>query len=211
MKFWYNPPVIAKKIFSDFQWESKIDKILFTFDDGPTIENTERILKELNHQKIKAIFFCVGNNIKNNPSLGNEILGEGHSIGNHTFNHQILTKTTQSIANVEIDSVNHLLKEQHNYDVKYFRPPHGRFDFSTSKTLKKRNLQNIMWSLLTYDYQNDLNLVKFAVTKYLKQNSIIVLHDSMKSKDIILDSIKLILDQASKKNFKIGEPVECLK
>ncbi|MBZ0200165.1 MAG: hypothetical protein K8H86_09880, partial [Ignavibacteriaceae bacterium] len=72
-------------------------------------------------------------------------------------------------------------------------------------------LKNIMWSLLTYDYKNDINVVKFAVQKFLKDNSIIVLHDSLKSKEIIADSIELIINEAEKKGFTFGEPDECLK
>ncbi len=67
-----------------------------------------------------------------------------------------------------------------------------------------------MWSLLTYDYKNDISIVKFAVEKYLKQNSIIVLHDSNKSKEIINDSISFIADEVRKKNYQFGEANECL-
>jgi len=68
-----------------------------------------------------------------------------------------------------------------------------------------------MWSLLTYDFRNDFNLFKNAVNKCLKKNSIIVLHDSLKSKDIIIQSINYLVEQIDKMNFKIGNPEECLK
>ena len=67
-----------------------------------------------------------------------------------------------------------------------------------------------MWSLLTYDYKNDLEVVKFGVKKYLRNNSIIVLHDNIKSKNIILDSISLIVDEARSRNYQFGEADECL-
>jgi hypothetical protein len=67
-----------------------------------------------------------------------------------------------------------------------------------------------MWSLLTYDYKNDLAFVKFATQKYLNKDSIIVLHDSNKSKNIIVDSISLISDEAGKRNYQFGDPEECL-
>ncbi len=68
-----------------------------------------------------------------------------------------------------------------------------------------------MWSLLTYDYKNDLNLIKLAVNKYLKTNSIIVLHDSLKSKNVVLEGIEIIFEEARKRGFEIGEPAGCLK
>ena len=68
-----------------------------------------------------------------------------------------------------------------------------------------------MWNLVTYDYKNDWEKVKFAVDNYLQSDSLIVLHDSNKSKDIIIDSIKYITDAATMRGFKFGEPEECLK
>jgi len=67
-----------------------------------------------------------------------------------------------------------------------------------------------MWSLLTQDYKNDFETVKFAVRNFLRKNSIIVLHDSIKSKQIIKDSINLIIDEAANKGFAFGEPEDCL-
>ena len=76
--------------------------------------------------------------------------------------------------------------------------------------MKMYNLKNVMWSLLTFDYKNDLSIVKFAVKKYLKNNSLIVLHDSLKSNNIILDSISLIAEEARNRNYEFGVAEECL-
>ena len=211
LKYLYNPPAILKKTFGSFKWNTSNGKILLTFDDGPTPEATESILKVLNKSKIKAVFFCVGNNIKNYPELTNNILSEGHLIGNHTFNHKKLTEISYTESMNEINSVTLLLKEKFNYETKYFRPPHGKFKLGTASLLKKCVLTNVMWSLLTYDFKDDFSKVKFATEKYLQRDSIVVLHDSLKSSKIIHDSIKIVLEVANKKGFEIGEPAECLK
>lgn len=211
MRYIYNPPLVIKKLFNDFYWNTSNDKILLTFDDGPIFESTEIILKILSEKKIKALFFCLGNNVKKNQSFVNEILDEGHLIGNHTFNHKRLTKISDAEAIEEVESLNNLMKEKFNYNLKYFRPPYGRFTISTRKILKETNLKCVMWSLLTEDYKNDFKVVKFAVKNYLMKNSIVVLHDNVKSKDIIKDSINFIVDEASKNGFTFGEPEACLK
>jgi peptidoglycan-N-acetylglucosamine deacetylase len=209
LKYQYDPPFLLKQVFPDFRWESGVDKILLTFDDGPISGNTENILKTLSNFKIKAVFFCVGNNILKNSSLASEILKEGHFIGNHTFNHSKLTSPGFDDY-AEIDRFNELVKDKLGFEVKYFRPPHGRFNLFTGKLLNNKKLTNVMWSLLTYDFKGNSSLVKYSITKYLKKNSIIVLHDSLKSKDIISDSISFIADEVSGKGFKFGEPAECL-
>ena len=210
MKYHYNPPIIFKKIFSDFSWNTANGKVLFTFDDGPNPGTTEIILKKLSDENIKALFFCVGENVQKYPELIQQIKDEGHSFGNHTFNHKILNKISNEEKDYQIKSVNDIFLEQYNIKLKYFRPSHGKFQLSTSSLMKKHDLKNVMWSLLTYDYINDLSIVKFAVEKYLNSNSIIVLHDSNKSKNIISDSISFIVDEVRKRNYQFGEAEECL-
>jgi len=210
-KYRYNPPAIIKKIFNEFYWQTTNNKILLTFDDGPNPGTTEKILELLNSLNIKALHFCIGNNIKQHPGLTNELISEGHTIGNHTLSHKFLTRITSELAKAEIEQVNSILADEFNYNVKHVRPPYGRFNLSVRKLLNKTNLKVVMWNLVTYDYKNDMKKVKFAVDNYLQNNSLIVLHDSNKSKDIIIDSIKYITDTAALRGFKFGEPEECLK
>jgi len=210
MKYRYDSPILLKKIFNDFYWNTNNGKVLLTFDDGPNPLTTELILKKLSDEKIKSLFFCVGENVQKYPELVQLLKNEGHSFGNHTFNHKILKTITDEEKKSQISSVNKIFEEKFNIKLKYFRPPHGKFQLSTSSLLKQHNLKNVMWSLLTYDYKNDLSIVKFAIEKYLKHNSIIVLHDSNKSKNIIADSISLIADEARKRNYQFGEAHECL-
>jgi peptidoglycan-N-acetylglucosamine deacetylase len=211
MKYLYNPPSLFKKIFPSTHWNTSNNKILLTFDDGPLTGNTEKILTELKNSEIKALFFCVGNNVRERIELTNLILSEGHSIGNHTFNHQRITKFKSDDWEKEVVSVSSLLKSEFNYVVKYFRPPYGRFNLKTKCYLSKLGLQNVMWSLMTYDYKNNLDIVKFAINKYLRRNSIIVLHDNKKCQSIILESIKCIINSVKEKGFEFGVPEECLK
>ncbi len=211
MRYNYNPPAVVKSIFKAYKWNTTNGKILLTFDDGPLLGNTRPILNALERHEIKAMFFCVGNNIEKEPELVKEILSRGHEIGNHTYNHKIITKLSAAEIDAEIDPVSRLMEDKFNYKIKYFRPPHGKFGISTKRILAGKNLTNVMWSLLTQDYNNDFKVVKFAVTKYLERDSIIVLHDSLKSKDIILDSINFIVDYANGAGFEFGEPLECLK
>jgi peptidoglycan/xylan/chitin deacetylase (PgdA/CDA1 family) len=210
MKFQYNPPNIVKNIFSEFIWETSNNKILLTFDDGPNPGITEAILSVLNRHNIKAIFFCVGQNVDRYYSLTKEIIHAGHTIGNHSINHNKLTKLSYSESLVELNSLNETIMEKFDYNVKYFRPPYGRINFETNKLMKSTGMKCVMWSLLTYDYKKELKKVKFSIDKYLQNNSLIVLHDNIKTKEIIIDSIEYIVKKADQNGFEFGEPEECL-
>ena len=57
-----------------------------TFDDGPS-ENTGIILDALTQYGAKATFFVLGEKAEQNPDMVRRIFDEGHSIGNHSYNH----------------------------------------------------------------------------------------------------------------------------
>ncbi|MDT3697202.1 MAG: polysaccharide deacetylase family protein [Ignavibacterium sp.] len=210
MKYLYDPPGILKTIFRKYYWNTTNNKVLITFDDGPNPDTTEIILKRLDEENIKALFFCVGENVQKYHSLAKQILAEGHLIGNHTYNHKVLSKISADEKLFQIENTNRIAEKELGYKIKYFRPAHGRFQLSTASLLNEYNLKNVMWSLLTYDYKNDLEVVNFAVKKYLRNNSIIVLHDSIKTKRIIQDSISIVIDEVNNRNFQFGEADECL-
>ncbi|MFC2119712.1 polysaccharide deacetylase family protein [Bacteroidota bacterium] len=211
MKFLYNPPLIIKKLFKHFYWQTSNNKILLTFDDGPNPGTSEKILNTLNKLKITTLHFCVGENLEGYKELVNNILNEGHTIGNHTYHHNTLTSLSSKQALVEIKSVNSLMREVYNYNIKYFRPPYGRINFKTKMIMDETGMKCVMWNLITYDYKNDIKRVKFSIDNYLQSNSIIVLHDNNKSSDFIVDSIKYIAESAAAKGFEFGVPEECLK
>jgi len=210
MKYLYVPPFPVRLLFPQCIWNTKAEKILLTFDDGPVPGNTEKILQKLDDYKIKSLFFAVGNNIIKNPGLASEILREGHTIGNHTMNHTVLPKVNKIRIEDEVTSFTRLSKDELGYTVKYFRPPHGRMNYEINNIVKRNGLKTIMWSLLTYDYKGDLAEVKKSL-KYLKSESIVIFHDSIKSKNIITDALNLFIETAAKKNLFIGTPEECLK
>lgn len=66
-------------------------KIVFlTFDDGPSMNNTPKILDILKANDVKATFFIMTKNFTDTPAtaeiLKRELL-EGHAIGNHSASH----------------------------------------------------------------------------------------------------------------------------
>lgn len=207
----FKPPLLIQKLFHDFIWSTVNNKILLTFDDGPTIEATEKILKILSLNKIKAVFFCVGDNIINQPLLAEKILSAGHTIANHTMKHKLLTAMNNEESIKELSAFNSLMKEKFNYDIKYFRPAHGRFNLKTNGLMKELNMKCVMWNLLTYDFENNIEKVKFAIEKYLDRNSILVFHDNVKSASIIEKALNYTIDLAGKRNYEFGEPADCLK
>jgi peptidoglycan/xylan/chitin deacetylase (PgdA/CDA1 family) len=210
-KYFYDPPLPVKKVFSEYLWSSSCDKIILTFDDGPNSATTEKILRTLEEQNAQALFFCVGENLQRHETLAREIINSGHALGNHTWKHSILTNLKKNERADAIASVSEFALEKLDYEMKFFRPPHGKFYLGLNNTLKTLGLRNVMWSLLTYDYENNFDIVKFAIDNFLRRNSVVVFHDSDKSRDVIIKSLNYLFAKAKEKGFEFGKISECLK
>lgn len=66
----------------------KEEKIVYlTFDDGPDDKNTPAVLDILKKSNIKATFFVLGKKAALYPDMIKRIYREGHSIGNHSYDH----------------------------------------------------------------------------------------------------------------------------
>src|SRR5271166_4339175 len=61
--------------------------IAMTFDDGPSVGNTTRLLDILKQRNIKVTFFMIGPNVVAHPEIARRALAEGHEIGNHSWTH----------------------------------------------------------------------------------------------------------------------------
>ncbi|MEQ6123719.1 polysaccharide deacetylase family protein [Pseudotenacibaculum sp. MALMAid0570] len=201
MKFYtVKTPRIIQRLFSNYTWcfSSASKEIYLTFDDGPTPEVTEFVLNQLENFNAKATFFCIGKNVKCHHHLYERILEQGHSVGNHTFNHLKGLKTKNS---VYIENIKHAAAHIHS---NLFRPPYGKLKSSQGRILKKEGYQIIMWDVLSGDFDTSIGPEKCLqnVLKYTGNGSIVVMHDSAKAKEKIFYALPKILDYFSKKGFE---------
>ena len=94
------------------------EKALYlTFDDGPHETATPFVLDQLKNYNAKATFFCIGKNVVAHPAIYQRILGEGHSVGNHTYHHVNGLKVSDEVYMEEIEKTSWLVKSN------LFRPP----------------------------------------------------------------------------------------
>ncbi len=196
---WYQSiPVWFQKVFKLLEWQIPNDSntVYLTFDDGPHPEITPWVLNELDKQNAKATFFCVGDNAKKFPETYQHILAAGHQTGNHTMHH---LKGWKTIDEIYIDNVEQCA---HYVDSILLRPPYGRIKKSQIAKLKN-NFRIIMWSLLSCDFEKNLNTAKAleGLKKNTKSGSIVVFHDSVKAEKNLKILLPLYLQFLNEKGF----------
>lgn len=185
--YWIKTNSLVKKIFSNLVWDvpNTENKIYLTFDDGPIPEITVWVLEELKKHDAKATFFCIGHNIEKHPGIFEKVINEGHSIGNHTFNHLNgwKTSTEEYLKNTFLCEEQILESKICNLKSKIFRPPYGKIKPSQSKKLRRLGYKIIMWDVLSADYDTSISPEKCLenVLQNVSSGSIIVFHDSVKA------------------------------
>jgi len=195
----FSIPYIIKLLFrKSVIWEQAGNRkaIYLTFDDGPEPSVTPWVLEILEQYQAKATFFCLGKNAEKHPAIIENIIGSGHTIGNHTYCHLKGWKTATALYLDDVEKCNLILKTP------LFRPPYGKIKPTQLRRLK-RKYQIIMWSLISRDFDPKLEKEKCleVVLKNTKCGSIIVFHDSLKAQEKLRYVLPLVLKEFSKKGF----------
>lgn len=159
------------------------DKTLYlTFDDGPVPGPTEFVLETLKKFHAKATFFCIGENIEKHDRVFQEIIRDGHGIGNHTFNHMDGWKTSTSDYEKNVARCQEQI-EAHSAGLtgKLFRPPYGKISREQIRLLSAYKI--VMWDVLSIDYNKNLPAEKCLKNSIqaTRKGSIIIFHDSYKA------------------------------
>ncbi|MDQ3142997.1 MAG: polysaccharide deacetylase family protein [Bacteroidota bacterium] len=191
-------PDFIQHIFPDLTWKIPTDKpsIFLTFDDGPVPEVTPWVLDTLAQFNAKASFFCVGENVNNYPTIFKRLEEEGHTVGNHTYNH---------LSGWSTDNVSYLRNVRKGARMTkstLFRPPYGKLRPSQARFLKY-HYDIIMWDVLSGDFDPELS--KEACLSNVCENSssgsIIVFHDSIKSFEKLKFVLPNTLEYFSRQNY----------
>lgn len=178
-RFLCRVPMLYRALFPGARWripalEGKT--VYLTFDDGPIPEVTPWVLDLLDSYGVKATFFCVGDNVRKYPELFEEIKRRGHEVGNHSYHHiKALNYSTKSYMH-EVYLAHQLIRSR------YYRPPYGHMRFGQTREVSN-SFEIIMWDVLTRDYNPRISPERVLdnVKRYVRNGSIVVFHDSLKS------------------------------
>ena len=175
--------------------------IAMTFDDGPSKEQTPRLLDMLKQRGLKATFFVCGQCVNEYPQIAKRIVEEGHEIASHSWNHPNLIPMSESAVRDQLDRTHAIVKQATGVEMKMFRPPYGNF------TQRQKNwafatygYKTILWDVDTLDWQhrNPAKTESIALAQ-TKPGSIVLQHDIHKT---TVDAMPATLDGLIAKGYK---------
>lgn len=162
--------------------------IALTFDDGPSLFNTKKVLSALKKNKCKATFFLLGCNI--NGSTGNlleKAVSMGCELGNHSYDHPPLTRLGAAGARGQFAATDQKIKQYTGRKSTVCRTPYGDFNQSI---LDASGTPHIFWSVDTLDwkYRDTGRLISY-VSQSASNGGIVLMHDIHASTANAVDSI----------------------
>ena len=145
-----------------------------TFDDGPSEENTRKVLEILRERNIKATFFLVGENVRKYPEMARQIVAEGHTIGIHCDNHdyEALYESVDSYV-ADFEKARQTVYEVTGVETNLFRFPGGSVNAYNQKTGSAIICEMTDRGYIYYDWNASLeDAVKNPDPKQLVENGV---------------------------------------
>ncbi len=196
-----NPFILRQWYKKSLLWHLPDAKseIYLTFDDGPTPELTIQILEILKTHRAKATFFCVGENVQQYPELFQQIIVEGHNVGNHTFNHLNAWKNDIEFYLENVEKAARFIPSN------LFRPPYGKITPKLIHRLKTK-YSLIMWTVLSADFDANTSPQQCFenATAKTKPGDILVFHDNLKAKKNVLEALPKTLAYFDELGIKVS-------
>ncbi|RYY87075.1 MAG: polysaccharide deacetylase family protein [Chitinophagaceae bacterium] len=203
MNYIVQKPAWMRSFYGNCTWElpNNERKVYLTFDDGPHPELTPFVLDELRRYDAKGTFFCLGRQVAQYPEIFARIRAEGHSVGNHTWNHPDGWRTPNRAYYADVAEAGTLLQ------TRLFRPPHGHVTpFQVRRLRADHGLQVVMWNILSGDFdgQTSPELCYRNVADRLKPGAIVVFHDNESAATNLRYALPRLLEDFSAQGFQFA-------
>lgn len=153
-------------------------QVALTFDDAPDPRFTPAILDILAKYNVQATFFVVGTRAAKHPAIVKRMQDEGHVIGNHSYDHAILSTLSPTHYHKQIWQTDSIIKEIVGYSPRFVRPPYGALLPQQVKWGVSEGFTIVNWDVDSEDWRNNpsSDLVMHNIKKTLQPGSIILQH-----------------------------------
>lgn len=193
----------------------------FTFDDGPRLDTTPRLLEHLDHYGVTATFFVVARGFDGtNPTdqrkaeLLRDIAQRGHTIGGHTYDHSRLTSLDDEAVLAQLTRSEAIFEEVLGARPHVFRAPYGARDGRVDALLAQRGYTHVLWNITSKDVSSrtaEEVAQAFRDSLDLRERhprgpgGVVLLHDT---KPWVVDAFPMMMEELRSRNCALLETDE---
>ncbi len=183
-------------------------EVVLTFDDGPWPGNTPAVLKALEDECTKGLFFAIGKHATYHPEILRQVYAAGHTVGTHTWSHVNLNgkKMTEQMDKDEIEKGISAVKWAlaGPEPAPFFRFPELQHNPAAMAYLGTRNVAMFSCDLDSFDFRKNSSPEKVVTTVMGKLDKlgkgIILMHDFQKH---TADALPTLLRKLKEGGYKV--------
>lgn len=175
--------------------------VALTYDDGPSVKATPRILEKLKEYGGRATFFMVGKQAEKRPDLIRRMVAQGCEVANHTYSHTSMDKLTPEQLTEELEHTNRIVADASGVTPVLMRPVGGAKNDVGMSAVGAISMPAILWSVDTLDWKTrDADSTIQAVRDHVKDGDIILMHDLY---DATADASMTIIEELTAQGFQL--------
>ncbi|MFF3411086.1 polysaccharide deacetylase family protein [Streptomyces sp. NPDC002742] len=181
--------------------------LVLTFDDGPDPHYTPEILRTLREYDVHAMFFVCGEMANDNRDLLSEMADDGHTVGNHTWSHPLLTKLSRSAIRSEIERTSKVIEEAYGEPPVWFRAPYGEWNRATYQIGAELGMEPLAWTIDTLDWSMPgTRSIVGAVEKGAAPGVVVLSHDAGGDRSQSVQALRAYLPHLLDSGYHITVP-----
>jgi peptidoglycan/xylan/chitin deacetylase (PgdA/CDA1 family) len=171
--------------------------VALTFDDGPDVEGTPRVLETLARHGATASFFLIGRRAEAAPRLVAEIAAGGHTVENHSYRHSnAFCFYPPRAAARDLARCQEVLTALAGRAPRWFRAPAGLRNPWLDGVLRRQGLRLASWTRRGFDTATgDAARVAARLERDLAAGDVLLLHDRSPSGQTALPRLLEAIDR----------------
>jgi peptidoglycan-N-acetylglucosamine deacetylase len=194
-------------------------KLILTFDDGPDLRYTGKLLDLLKQEQVRASFFVVAKNAEKSPELIMRMKNEGHTVALHSFEHRHAYLSGYHYMKKDFKKSMEILKKL-GCNIHFYRPPWGARNLYTNKFVKQYQLRMVLWDVMAEDWKakSTPQMIAGKIENRVFDGAVICLHDAGENsggaKDApihTIEGLRLVIPKLKKAGYEFLTLEEFLK
>ncbi|NEO84277.1 MAG: polysaccharide deacetylase family protein [Spirulina sp. SIO3F2] len=187
------PTAFQGKTIEQIPLPSNKKVIALTFDDGPSVEFSNKVLYILDKYNIKATFFLLGRHVQQHPERVLQMHNKGHALANHSWSHPYRQLSPDRAA-AEIEHTSTWIEKAAGVKSKFFRPPGGFLENGMANYAMQQGQTVVMWSADSKDFNAPAATIVRNVLQQAGPGGIILLHDGGGDRTATVIALPQIID-----------------
>lgn len=181
--------------------------VVLTFDDGPDPHHTPRVLATLRDHDVRAMFFVCGEMATENRDLVRAIADDGHTVGNHSWTHPLVTRLSRAGVRGELGRTSELIETITGAAPLWYRAPYGAWNRDSFEIGAELGMEPMAWTVDTLDWSRPgAGTIVRRVREGAAPGAVVLSHDAGGDRSQSVSALRRYLPDLLDAGYRIAVP-----